>query len=89
MVDDAGLGYQSSVWERYSMQCESCHDFQMNESNAPLDEERRLKARLQYGVLDTLPEEALDDLTSAGGNDLRGANRSDLAVGWAAAVVQI
>src|ERR1700727_497066 len=46
------------------MHCESCHDLQMNESNAPLDEERRLKALRQYDVLDTLPEEALDDLTA-------------------------
>ena len=36
----------------------------MNTPELHIDEKHRLEALRQYGVLDTLPEQALDDLTA-------------------------
>ncbi|HWN94045.1 MAG TPA: hypothetical protein VNT99_03345 [Methylomirabilota bacterium] len=40
----------------------------------PTDEARRLEALRQYNLLDTLPEQALDDLILTGGTHLRSAD---------------
>jgi len=53
------------------------------------DEGRRIAALRQYGVLDTLPEQALDDLTSLAAGNMRHTDGDDFPGRRASPVVQV